>query len=145
MNHSGAKILYMNTTTNASKSTANGIPFEPPPLIPAIDPAGDSNNGRIKTESKYEESLLKKLFCSMLYDIYFAEKQLAKELPVLLDASTTLKLKNAFAQQLQQTKKHIKRLEKIFGLIDKKAEEKSGTAMKGLITEAKSMIEETKD
>lgn len=145
MRNSGAKILYMNTTTNATKSTANGIPIEPSPIIPSTDPAGDSGNGRIKTEAKYEESLLKKLFCNMLYDIYYAEKQLLKDIPVLQESSTTIKLKNAFGQQMQQTKKHVRRLEKIFGLIDKKAEEKPCTAMKGLITEAKSMISDTKE
>src|SRR5688500_12724819 len=117
MEKTEAKVLYMNGSTTTVKSAANGITLPSPPVV--SDPAADFTNGRNKTIEKAGESSLKKLFCSMLVDVYNAEKRLLDGLPGLLAATTTLKLKNAFEQQLQQTAAHIARLERIFELIDK--------------------------
>jgi len=141
MEKAEAKIFYINGGATTVKSAANGIS-----LLPVVsDPAADFNNGRNQTMEKAEESLLKKLFCKMLNDVYNAEKQLLDGLPGLQAAATTLKLKKAFELQLQQTARHIDRLERIFELIDKKMQEKTCAAMEGLITESKSMIRDTKD
>lgn len=143
MEKTEAKVLYMNGSTTTAKSAANGITLPAAPVI--SDPAGDFNNGRNKTIEKAGESALKNLFCILLNDVYNAEKRLLDGLPGLLAATTTIKLKNAFEQQLKQTAAHITRLERIFELIDKKTQGKKCSAMEGLITESKSMIRESKE
>ena len=143
MEKTEAKVLYMNGSTTTAKSAANGIALPSAPII--SDPAADFNNGRNKTIEKAGESSLKKLFCIMLNDVYNAEKRLLDGLPGLLAATTTLKLKNVLEQQLKQTAAHIARLERIFGLVDKKIQEKKCATMEGLITESKNMIRDTKD
>lgn len=143
MEKTEAKVLFMNGSATTAKSAANGITL--PSATNTSDPAGDFNNGRNKTIEKAGESSLKKLFCIMINDVYNSEMRLLDELPGLLEATTTLKLKNAFEQQLQQTASHIARLEKVFELIDKKIHGKKCAAMEGLISESKTMIRDTKE
>lgn len=143
MEKTEAKVLYMNGSTTTVKSAANGITL--PAATNISDPAGDFNNGRNKTIEKAGESALKKLFCNLLNDVYNAERRFLDGLPGLLAAATTLKLKNAFEQQLKQTAGHITRLERIFELIDKKIQGKKCAAIEGLITESKSMIRDSKE
>ena len=143
MEKTEAKVLYMNGSTTTAKSAANGITLPSAPVI--SDPAADFNNGRNKTIEKAGESALKKLFCILLNDVYHAERRLLEGLPGLLAAATTLKLKNAFEQQLKQTAAHIARLERIFELIDKRTQGKKCSAMEGLITESKNMIRDSKE
>jgi ferritin-like metal-binding protein YciE len=90
-------------------------------------------------------SLLEKFFISELKDIYNAEQQLLKALPELQQAATTEELEDAFENHLQQTKRHVKRLDKIFQMIEQKPEGKKCEAMEGLIKEAKKIINETKE
>src|ERR1044071_8338993 len=93
---------------------------------------------------KKQESLLKKFFLDMLKDIYYAEQQLVKALPKMEKAATTEELEEAFNDHRQQTERHVKRLERIFSQLGKKAEGKKCEAIDGLIKEAESIIEETK-
>jgi len=90
-------------------------------------------------------SLLEKFFLDLLKDIYYAEQQLVKALPKMEKAATTEELEDAFNDHLQQTERHVKRLERIFSQLGKKAEGKKCEAMDGLIREAESIIEETKE
>ncbi len=90
-------------------------------------------------------SLLEKFFVDSLKDIYYAEKKLTTAIPKMEEAATTEELKEAFNDHLHQTQKHVKRLEKVFGLIGKKAEGKKCEAIEGIVKEAESIIEETKE
>ncbi len=103
---------------------------------------GNATNGSSKGG---ETTLLEKFFISELKDIYNAEQQLLKALPELQQAATTEELEDAFENHLQQTKRHVKRLDKIFQLIEQKPEGKKCEAMEGLIKEAKKIINETKE
>jgi ferritin-like metal-binding protein YciE len=94
---------------------------------------------------KKTESLLEKFFIDQLKDIYYAEQQLIKAIPKMENAATTEELKEAFNDHLHQTQKHVKRLEKVFQMIGKKAEGKKCEAIEGLIKEAESIINETKE
>jgi ferritin-like metal-binding protein YciE len=107
-----------------------------------------STNGHtdtIDTKEKTKESLLEKFFIDQLKDIYYAEQQLVKALPEMQKACTSEELEDAFENHLKQTERHVKRLEKVFQLLDKKAEGKKCEAIEGLIKEAKSIISDTKD
>lgn len=85
---------------------------------------------------------LHKVFEEELKDIYWAEKLLTKALPKMSEASDSAELKKAFANHLQQTNGHIERVEKIFGLLGKKASAKKCEAMEGLVKEGEQAIED---
>ena len=96
-------------------------------------------------KEKKADSLLEKFFIEQLKDIYYAEQQLLKAIPKMENAATTEELKEAFNDHLHQTQKHVKRLEKVFKMIGKKAEGKKCEAIEGLIKEADTIISETKE
>ncbi len=98
---------------------------------------GNNGNGK-------QESLLEKFFTDQLKDIYYAEQQLLKAIPKMAQASTTEELEDAFNDHLKQTERHVKRLEKVFQIIGKKAEGKKCEAIEGITKEANSIIKETK-
>lgn len=85
---------------------------------------------------------LKDLLQYELKDLYSAENQLSKALPKLAKAAKNKKLRDAFEQHLEITKKQIERLEKISSdnKIDIKGE--NCEAMKGLVKEGEEMIKE---
>ncbi len=88
-------------------------------------------------------SLLEKFFLDQLKDIYYAEQQLLKALNEMKSASTTEELEDAFENHHKQTERQIKRLEKVFQLLNEKPEGKKCEAMDGLIKEGKTIINET--
>ena len=88
---------------------------------------------------------LEKFFLDQLKDIYYAEQQLLKALSEMKSASTTEELEDAFDTHHKQTERQIKRLEKVFQLIHEKPEGKKCEAMDGLIKEAKTIINETRE
>src|SRR3954451_12482325 len=51
------------------------------------------------------------LFIHTLQDIYYAENQIAKNLPTMVEKAGSSELKGAFQKHLTETKNHIKRLE----------------------------------
>lgn len=96
-------------------------------------------------KAKEDTPLLEKFFLDQLKDIYYVEQQLLKALPEMGKACTTEELEDAFEQHLQQTKRHVKRLDKVFQLIGSTASAKKCEAIDGLITEARQIIRETKE
>ncbi|MET0244337.1 MAG: ferritin-like domain-containing protein, partial [Flavitalea sp.] len=75
---------------------------------------------------------------------YYAEQQLTKALPEIARATTTEELEEAFNDHLDQTQKHIRRLEKVFELIGQEPKAKKCEAMDGILREVKTIISETK-
>jgi ferritin-like metal-binding protein YciE len=90
-------------------------------------------------------SYLEKFFTDQLQDIYYAENKILKGLDKMVEATTTDELKDAFKEHHGQTEKHVKRLEKVFGLLGKKAEGKKCDAIEGILKEAESIIDETEE
>ena len=54
------------------------------------------------------------LFVHTLEDIYYAEKQIVKGLPDMVEKSSDPQLKQGFQTHLGETKNHVKRLEQVF-------------------------------
>ncbi len=75
-----------------------------------------------------------------LQDIYWAEQALAKALPKVEDAANGKHLKDAISAHLDETKGHIKTLEKVFKSIGKEASGEKCDAMDGLIKEAEGIM-----
>jgi hypothetical protein len=59
------------------------------------------------------------LFVHTLRDIYYAEKQIEKALPDMIEKSSEPQLKQGFQTHLQETKNHVKRLQQVFKLAGK--------------------------
>jgi len=111
------------------------------------DETGSATNpekSSAKDNGEQQDSLLEKFFEDQLKDIYYAEQQITKALPKMQNAATTEELKEAFEDHLYQTTKQIKRIEKIFEKLEKKAEGKKCDGIDGIIKEADTVISETK-
>ena len=76
------------------------------------------------------------LFVHTLRDIYYAEKQIEKALPKMIDKATDPQLKAGFEKHLDQTKGHIERVEQVFELHGVKAKEVKCPAIDGILEEA---------
>ncbi len=85
---------------------------------------------------------LEDLFHHQLQDIYSAETQLVDALPKMEKRANEKKLKKAFSDHLEETKKQVKRLEDIAQNLDINIGGETCKAMKGLISEAESFIAE---
>jgi ferritin-like metal-binding protein YciE len=76
------------------------------------------------------------LFVHTLRDIYYAEKQIVKALPGMIEKSTDPQLKQGFQTHLRETENHVKRLEQVFQLIGEKAQGVDCPAIDGILEEA---------
>src|SRR5580704_9104204 len=85
---------------------------------------------------------IRELLIEEMADLYDAEKQLVKALPKMAKAASSDQLREAFESHLEQTRRHVARLEQAFQLLDVKAKGKPCAAMKGLIEEGKETMEE---
>jgi ferritin-like metal-binding protein YciE len=59
------------------------------------------------------------LFLHGLQDIYYAEQQIAKSLPSMIDQATNRDLSSGLSAHLEETKKQIGRLEQVFNKLGK--------------------------
>lgn len=84
---------------------------------------------------------LNALLIDELRDIFFAEKQLVKALPKMATAATNPELKAAFKGHLGETKGHVERLARAFGILGVAARGKTCHAMLGLVQEGGEAIE----
>jgi len=98
-----------------------------------------------KKKGKGMNSSLHQFFVDALKDIYWVEKQLLDVLQKMEEAATTDELKEAFEDHLYVTKKHVRRLTKVFKLIDEPAAENKCEAMEGLIKEGEAVIKKTEE
>ncbi|TIU02295.1 MAG: ferritin-like domain-containing protein, partial [Mesorhizobium sp.] len=71
------------------------------------------------------------LFVHTLRDIYYAEKQIEKALPKMIDKATNPQLKAGLEKHLGQTKGHIARVENVFELHGVKAKTVNCPAIDG--------------
>lgn len=82
------------------------------------------------------------LFVHELRDLYDAENQLLKALPLMAQAAKSAQLKKAFETHQQETQEQVRRLDQVFKALGKSPEGKTCKAMQGLIAEAKELLEE---
>lgn len=88
---------------------------------------------------------LKDLYIDQLKDLHSAETQMTKALPKMAKASSSPELQSAFQEHLEQTKGHVRRIEKIFDRLDMSAKGKKCKGMEGLIKEGEELIHEDPD
>jgi ferritin-like metal-binding protein YciE len=102
-----------------------------------------TSKATVSKTGKMEDSEFHEFFVDELKDIYWAEKHLVKALPKMQKAATSPELAAAFEKHTQETQQHIDTLEKVFELLDEKAQAKKCDAMAGLLEEASGIIEDT--
>ena len=76
------------------------------------------------------------LFVHTLRDIYYAENQITKALPKMIETATNRELKRGFKEHLAQTEEQIRRLEQVFELLEQKPKAVKCPAIDGIIKEA---------
>jgi ferritin-like metal-binding protein YciE len=80
-----------------------------------------------------------------LQDIYYAENQILKSLPDMIENASNAELKAGLQQHLKQTEGQVRRLEEVFEL---HGEEASGTkcpAIDGILKEGSDLMDEIED
>jgi len=87
---------------------------------------------------------LKQLYVHELEDLYSAENQIVDALPKMADATRDSRLKSAFHQHLELTKKQKGRLENIFSQLGHKPDKSKCEGMRGIIKEGESFIKKDK-
>lgn len=88
---------------------------------------------------------LDELFQDELFDIYNGEQQLTKALPKMAENASDPRLAEGFRTHLEETEGQIRRIEKIFKLLNIKEKSETCDAMKGLIKEAEELIKNTEE
>lgn len=88
------------------------------------------------------DKTLHDLFLHQLKDTYFAENQILKALPKMMEAAVSTDLKSALGVHLDETKEQVSRLDEVFGLLDTKPEGVECQAILGIIAEGQEVMEE---
>lgn len=85
------------------------------------------------------------LFLHTLQDIYYAENQIAKSLPDMIEKASDAQLKNGFKTHLTETKEQIRRLEQVFVKLGEQPQGVDCPAIDGIIEEANEIAGEVED
>jgi ferritin-like metal-binding protein YciE len=105
----------------------------------------DASKSDFQSGSQLHSSQLMELFEDELKDIYWAEKELVKEIPNMIKKATSGELIDALENHLAQTKEQVSRVEHVFEILGKRATTKKCEAMEGLIKEGKEIMDECED
>lgn len=85
---------------------------------------------------------IKQLLEMELQDTWSAENQILDALPKMEEAATSPKLKQAFREHLEQTKRQVERLEEVCRQLGFEPEGETCEAMEGLVEEGEELIDE---
>jgi Mn-containing catalase len=92
--------------------------------------------------SAADPDMMQSLLLEQLADLLHAEGQLVKALPKMESAANAPRLKQAFAQHLEETQEQVERLKEVFLLIGSDAKPKPCKGMAGLLEEGDEVIED---
>ena len=85
------------------------------------------------------------LFVHTLRDIYYAENQISKALPTMVERATNPQLRQGFQTHLSETQNQIKRLEQVFRQHGVEISGVTCPAIDGILTEANEIAGEIED
>lgn len=85
------------------------------------------------------------MFLHGLQDIYYAENQITKALPKMIDSATNRDLSAGLSLHLEETKKQIERLDQVFTKLGKTPKGINCPAIDGIIKEADETAAEIAD
>jgi len=85
------------------------------------------------------------LFVHTLRDIYYAENQIVKSLPDMIEKASDPQLKQGLQSHLRETENQVKRLEQVFRILGKDVKGVDCPAIDGIIEEAEDVAGEVDD
>jgi len=85
------------------------------------------------------------LFVHTLRDIYYAEHQIIKSLPKMIDKATSSELKGSLQNHLRETQNHVARLERVFQMHGAEAKGVDCPAIDGILKEANEVAGDVAD
>ncbi len=85
---------------------------------------------------------LSDVFQHEIRDLYSAENQILEALPKMAKKAHSSKLKDSFEMHLEQTKEHVKRLEKVAETLDIPLNGAKCKGMEGLLKEGESLLKQ---
>lgn len=85
------------------------------------------------------------LFVHQLQDLYYAEQQIVKALPDMIEKATNPQLKQGFKTHLSETENHVARLEQVFRMHGAEIKGVDCPAIDGIIDEADDVAGEVED
>lgn len=85
------------------------------------------------------------LFVHTMRDVYYAEKQILKALPQMMEKASNPELKKGFEKHLGETKTHVQRLEQAFELYGVEAKGVNCPAIDGILEEGNEISGEVDD
>ncbi|MBY0610822.1 MAG: ferritin-like domain-containing protein [Beijerinckiaceae bacterium] len=91
------------------------------------------------------EKTLEDLFHEQVKDVYYAERQILKNLPKMMKAAQTPELKQAFERHREETEGQIERLTQVFDMLGKRAQGKTCEAIKGILEEGEETMDDFED
>jgi ferritin-like metal-binding protein YciE len=108
---------------------------------PANEKKGTAAMGLFSKDIKTMDDL----FVHTLRDIYYAENQIVKSLPEMIEKASDAQLKQGFQTHLRETENQLKRLEQVFKLHGTEAKGVDCPAIDGIIDEAEEIAGEVED
>jgi ferritin-like metal-binding protein YciE len=85
------------------------------------------------------------LFLHQLQDVYYAENEITKALPTMIDKASDPQLKQGFQMHLTETERQIGRLKQVFEMMGKSPSSVNCPAIDGIIEEADEIASEVAD
>jgi ferritin-like metal-binding protein YciE len=85
------------------------------------------------------------LFMHGLQDLYYAENQIAKSLPDMIEKATNPQLRAGFEKHLKETEGQIERLRQVFELLDAEPQGARCPAIDGILKEGRDLMGEIDD
>ena len=80
------------------------------------------------------------LFVHTLRHVYDAEQRLTKALPKMAKTAEDAQLRQALTSHLHETKTHVQRIERVFGLFNQAPNADTGDALKGVVKASEDTI-----
>jgi ferritin-like metal-binding protein YciE len=77
----------------------------------------------------------RELFMHELQDVYYAEQQLVKRLPKMVDEAADSELSSGLGKHLEETKQHVANLEQVFSEMGQKPKSKRCPGIEGITEE----------
>jgi Mn-containing catalase len=115
---------------------------EAPAMAEARGGDGDASIDDRTLNTAADPEMMQDLLVEQLADLLNAEGQLVKALPKMERAANEPRLKQAFADHLEETQQQVERLKEVFVLIGADAKGKPCKGMEGLLEEGEEVIEE---
>jgi ferritin-like metal-binding protein YciE len=85
------------------------------------------------------------LYVHTLEDIYYAENQIVKNLPTMIEKASNTELRGAFQHHLDETRNHVTRLEQVFQMHGMAPKAVTCEAMDGILAEATEILGDCDD